>query len=329
MLDGQFGIKLVYSFSIGLSCWVVIDGGRTALAAWRRRRGVLDNERVGWAGVVPLIIVGAVLGPLLGMAIGDALTGGQSIPLWRLSSRSTQITMAVTVLAILVSTLVASANDKAADQALRAQAAQREAAEAQLRLLQSQLEPHMLFNTLANLRVLIGLDPARAQAMLDRLIAFLRSTLAASRAQEHALSDEFARLDDYLALMQVRMGARLQVCLDLPPALAALQVPPLLLQPLVENAIKHAISMAIGGGSIAVSAQVAGDALLLTVADDGPGMDQRPERARKGGGVGLANTRERLRELYGNRQSFRLGTTDPHGLTITIRIPLELESKQT
>ena len=76
VLDGQFGIKLVYSFSIGLSCWVVIDGGRTALAAWRRRRGVLDNERVGWAGVVPLIIVGAVLGPLLGMAIGDALTGG-------------------------------------------------------------------------------------------------------------------------------------------------------------------------------------------------------------------------------------------------------------
>ena len=88
-------------------------------------------------------------------------------------------------------------------------AAERSAAEAQLKLLQSQLEPHMLFNTLANLRVLIGTDPARAQAMLDRLIAFLRATLTASRSGSHALADEFDRLGDYLALMAVRMGPRL------------------------------------------------------------------------------------------------------------------------
>ncbi|MCP5273124.1 MAG: histidine kinase [Burkholderiaceae bacterium] len=331
VLDGQFGIKLVYSFSIGLSCWVVIDGGRTALAAWRRRRGVLDNERVGWAGVVPLIIVGAVLGPLLGMAIGDALTGGQSIPLWRLSSRSTQITMAVTVLAILVSTLVASANDKAADQALRAQAAQREAAEAQLRLLQSQLEPHMLFNTLANLRVLIGLDPARAQAMLDRLIAFLRSTLAASRAQEHALSDEFARLDDYLALMQVRMGPRLQVALDLPPALAALKVPPLLLQPLVENAIRHGLEGHVDGGTLRVSASRDGDQLRLCVDDDGLGLPPGgvpavpvATAAPAASGFGLAQVRERLAARYGPRARFTLDAGPAgRGTRACILLPLD------
>jgi hypothetical protein len=97
-----------------------------------------------------------------------------------------------------------STTERLASARAAAEAAQRQAAEHQLRLLQSQLEPHMLFNTLANLRVLIALDPPRAQAMLDRLIAFLRSTLQASRAGTHTLADEFARLDDYLGLMAVR-----------------------------------------------------------------------------------------------------------------------------
>ncbi len=153
--------------------------------------------------------------------------------------------------------------------------AQRQAAEHQLRLLQSQLEPHMLFNTLANLRVLIGIDPPRAQAMLDRLIAFLRATLAASRAGTHSLADEFARLDDYLALMAMRMGARLQPVLTLPPALAALPVPPLLLQPLVENSIRHGLEPKVEGGRIEVSAALEGGQLLLTVLDSGVGLAGR------------------------------------------------------
>src|SRR5690606_23871824 len=119
--------------------------------------------------------------------------------------------------------------------------AQRDAAEAKLKLLESQLEPHMLFNTLANLRVLIGLDPARAQAMLDQLIAFLRATLSASRAPMHPLSAEFARVADYLELMKIRMGERLVVELTLPDTLVGHPVPPLILQPLVENAIKHGL----------------------------------------------------------------------------------------
>src|SRR5690606_22156517 len=128
---------------------------------------------------------------------------------------------------------------------LEQEEAQRQASEARLRLLESQLEPHMLFNTLANLRALIGSDPPRAVEMLDRLNAFLRATLAASRsaagAQRHTLRDEFARLDDYLALMAVRMGPRLRVVLSLPEPLADCPVPALLLQPLVENAIRHGL----------------------------------------------------------------------------------------
>ncbi|MBL0299124.1 MAG: histidine kinase [Betaproteobacteria bacterium] len=99
----------------------------------------------------------------------------------------------------------------------------------------------MLFNTLANLRMLISLDPARAQAMLDHLIAYLRATLNASRSATHSLATEFERIADYLALMGVRMGPRLQVRMDLPQDLRGLAVPALLLQPLVENSIKHGL----------------------------------------------------------------------------------------
>ena len=326
VLDGHFGIKLVYSFAIGLSCWAVTDGGRALLQRVAHRRGTADAPRMGWPSLLLLIVAGAALGPLLGMWIGDALTGGQSIPLWRWNSRATQITLAVTLLAIVVSVLVSRAQDIAAAEALRAEVAQREAAEAQLRLLQSQLEPHMLFNTLANLRVLIGLDTARAQAMLDRLIAFLRSTLAASRASEHALGDEFARLDDYLALMQVRMGARLQVCLDLPPALAALQVPPLLLQPLVENAIKHGLESHVDGGTLSVSASREDHRLRLCVDDDGLGLSSGLPATLPGTGFGLAQVRERLAARYGTRAQFTLETgPGGRGTRACIHLPLDDE----
>lgn len=202
--------------------------------------------------------------------------------------------------------------------------------EAQLKMLRYQLNPHFLFNTLNAISTLVlDHNTQLANTMLTRLSRFLRHTLDNDPMQKVTVATEVEALKLYLDIEKVRFDERLQLFFDIDPQARSALMPSLLLQPLVENAIKHAISMAIGGGSIAVSAQVAGDALLLTVADDGPGMEQRPERARKGGGVGLANTRERLRELYGNRQSFRLGTTDPHGLTITIRIPLELESKQT
>ena len=131
----------------------------------------------------------------------------------------------------------------------------------------------MLFNTLANLRVLIGLDAPRAQAMLDHLNAYLRATLGASRAPWHPLSAEFDRLADYLALMAVRMGPRLQVVLDLPDELRRLPLPPLLLQPLVENAIKHGLEPKVAGGRIEVGARRDGDMLELSVRDSGVGID--------------------------------------------------------
>ena len=334
ILDGGWAGKFIYSFSIGLSCWLISDGVRVTVS-W-----ILDHRRVwrgmgppdhpgfdvGWSGMVTLTVCAVLLGPSLGLAIADALTGNQSPRLWDLSARATQITLAVSVLGTLVAVAVLSAQDRATAMRARAEAAQRETAETQLRLLQSQLEPHMLFNTLANLRVLIGLDPPRAQAMLDRLIAFLRATLLASRLDAHPLADEFARVEDYLALMAVRMGHRLQTRLVLPAELAALPVPPLLLQPLVENSIKHGLEPKIQGGRIEVTAAVDGldgRFLMLQVRDTGVGP---AAPAAAGTRFGLEQVQSRLRTLHGDAGTVRLEpATDAEGGTVAIlRFPLPL-----
>jgi sensor histidine kinase YesM len=180
----------------------------------------------------------------------------------------------------------------------------------------------MLFNTLANLRVLIGMDPARAQAMLDHLIAFLRATLNASRTPLHPLAAEFAHLADYLALMTVRMGPRLVVRLDVPDALAQVPVPPLLLQPLVENCIKHGLEPKVEGGRIEVSARQAGGMLQLTVRDTGVGLSAVPSAA--GTTFGLEQVRARLATLYGERAKLTLqAAADAEGGTLArIDMPL-------
>jgi LytS/YehU family sensor histidine kinase len=203
-----------------------------------------------------------------------------------------------------------------------AEQAERLAVEQRLKLLASQLEPHMLFNTLANLRALIGVDPARAQAMLDRLITFLRATLDASRAPMHPLADEFARLADYLALMQVRMGARLQTRLTLPRDLGTLPFPTLLLQPLVENAIKHGLEPHVQGGRIEVAAAREGGQLVLQVRDTGAGLASGVATSRAG--FGLEQVRERLAALYGSAYSLTLAPApDAQGGTlVTLSLPL-------
>jgi len=241
---GKFGVKLTYSLCIGLACTLINDLSWLILAAGydrqRSLRGLPPSSapfNTGWAGILPAAFICLLLGPPLGQWMADSLLGFRSTNLFDFSNPTTRVTLLISGLATLVLILVLSGDERLASARAQAEAAQRLAAENQLRMLQSQLEPHMLFNTLANLRVLIGLDPNRAQAMLDRLIAFLRATLNASRTTLHPLSSEFQHVDDYLALMTIRMGPRLSVKLDLPADLGTVQVPPLLLQPLVENCI--------------------------------------------------------------------------------------------
>ncbi len=330
-LDGRgFWPKLSYSLCIGSVCTVIVDGTRLTLAwltdATRRARGLPLAGALGadgWRGVLPGALLAVLLGPPAGLWLGDQVTGFQSPSVLNFGP-SVRVTLAVTVIATIVTVLVVSTLERLAAARTQAEAALRQAAEHQLRLLQSQLEPHMLFNTLANLRVLIGLEPARAQAMLDHLIAYLRATLKASRSAAHPLATEFERVADYLALVAVRMGPRLRLELDLPAALREVPVSPLLLQPLVENAVQHGLEPHVEGGLIHVSARRDGDTLVLAVRDTGSGLATAATRAAAGTRFGLAQVRERLATLHGEAASLTLEPAgDGDGGTLaTVRLPL-------
>jgi LytS/YehU family sensor histidine kinase len=324
---GGFRSNLAVSMCIGLVCWLIIDGGRHVVAMlrdrWRVAHGLPPGWPFGfpgWRWLLALCMMGLVLGPILGNLLAEQISGDHIPRLWPFAGRGNGITWLLTLLASGIAVLTLTLLERLSHARADAEAARRAAAENQLKLLESQLEPHMLFNTLANLRVLITLDPPRAQAMLDRLIAFLRATLSASRSSMHPLGTEFERLGDYLALMGVRMGARLQTQLSLPEELRAVGVPPLLLQPLVENSIKHGLEPKVAGGRIEVSAQRDGGMLVLSVLDSGVGLEAtaQPGESR----FGLQQVRERLQTLHGGRASLELQDAAGGGTLARIRLPL-------
>jgi two-component sensor histidine kinase len=201
--------------------------------------------------------------------------------------------------------------------------------EAQLKMLRYQLNPHFLFNTLNAISTLIlDKDTLLANTMVTRLSRFLRYTLHSDPMQKVTVAEEMEALRLYLDIEKVRFDERLRLHFDIEPEAETALMPSLLLQPLVENSIKYAVSQSVNGGSIALAARVFGGELLLSVADDGPGLDLRNGKSPKGGGVGITNSRERLKEIYGADQSMRLTSTEPHGLTINIRLPLERSSAE-
>lgn len=195
--------------------------------------------------------------------------------------------------------------------------------QAQLKMLRYQLNPHFLFNTLNAISTLIlDEDNATANRMITRLSSFLRYTLDSDPVQKVTLDQEVAALKLYLDIEQVRFDDRLRLALDVEEAAAKALIPSLILQPLVENAIKYAIARSENGGTIRLSARVFAHALLVELSDDGPGIpDLDPISGPSG--VGLGNTRDRLRELYGTDHSFTLENVRPHGLKVCIRIPYE------
>ena len=317
--ERPYEIPLVYSLAIGSLTWACIDFGRHLFPS---------SNDTGWPAGVPGVALpacGMVLGYLGGTLIADGWLGFSS---WN-ANRLAQLrgSIAITVLAGLTGTFYFYARSRSARLRAQINAVRAQATEAQLKLLQAQLEPHMLFNTLANLRVLIATDPVRAQAMLDHLIDYLRATLVASRAPRHPLSDEFERLRDYLELMAVRMGPRLTFALELPAALRTAQVPPLLLQPLVENAIRHGLEPQVQGGHITVLARVlAGHTpqLQLQVLDTGVGLaDMDTARDAPGRSFGLAQVRERLRTLHGPQATLELIAASAGGTSATITFSLQ------
>ncbi|RGE46070.1 sensor histidine kinase [Comamonas testosteroni] len=318
--QGSWDVNLVCSLAIGLPTWLTIEIGR---------RRFSDSADIpwpkGWRGVL-LVVCGVLIGFSLGSLIGH------SYQRWMYPQQSNAQTPEL--LFPMLITIACSAGmstfffllGKARYLQMQAEQSQRQAAEAHLQLLQAQLEPHMLFNTLANLRVLISVDTARAEQMLDHLIDYLRATLSGSRSGTHSLSAEFALLADYLALMQIRMAERLRYTLELPAELADVPVPPLLLQPLVENSIRHGLEPQLAGGHIHVQAALLnGDRVCLTVLDNGAGLPQPLQEAeadpRKG--FGLQQIRERLANRYGDAATFNLIADSANGTKASIIFPLK------
>lgn len=322
MPDRPYGPPVAYSLLISTLAWAIIDLGRRFMPS-----AAETGWPPGWAGVL-LVLAGVSVGYLLGTWLADQLCRHYG---WYLAGGGAntatplRTSILITALAgVVVSYYFYSAN-KGAYLVRKMREARQHATEARLKLLEAQLEPHMLFNTLANLRALIGTDAARAQTMLDHMIAYLRATLAASRNSTHTLQAEFDRLRDYLALMGIRMGPRLRCSLDLPAPLAALPVPALLLQPLVENSIQHGLEPQVEGGSIRVSARQDGADLVLDVVDTGVGLASpaNATHATSGPGFGVAQVRERLATVYGSRASVLLCAEADGGTRATLRLPLQ------
>jgi Histidine kinase/Histidine kinase-, DNA gyrase B-, and HSP90-like ATPase len=316
----RFDIAAAYTFGISLFTWALIDIGRLVL------RGPLGAQAPGYwpksrAKAAAFVVPGVLFGYLGGTSLGDWVAGRSTFDLL--------VDNPARFYGILgASLLVSVAAIGHFIQRGKNEAMARQAQQARLDLLVSQLEPHMLFNTLANLRVLIARDPAQAQAMLDRLVGYLRTTLTASRATEHPLSAEFARSADYLALMGMRMGPRLQVRVDLPEALRDCAVPTLLLQPLVENAIAHGLEPSVRGGRIEIAAQMHGTGsapeIEVRVRDTGVGLPHgEAPSSPTGTGYGLAHVRERLQTLYGSQASLELTPAgdDEGGTVARLRLP--------
>jgi signal transduction histidine kinase len=199
----------------------------------------------------------------------------------------------------------------------QATATEKELTVARLSLLQAQVEPHFLYNTLASAQVLTRSDPPRADRMLGHLIAFLRHSLPRTGDAVSTLGAEVACARAYLEILQVRMGERLRVQVEVPAALDAVPLPAMMLQTLVENAIKHGLEPLTGGGTLWIIARAEGERVAITVADDGRGFSE----SGSGTGIGLVNVRERLRLAYGESASFGIAANFPKGVAATITVP--------
>ncbi|MBB5017400.1 signal transduction histidine kinase [Chitinivorax tropicus] len=270
--------------------------------------------------------VGATIGVFLGVGLNMWLL----LPSWydALIHRPSALahTLVISFCIVVPLVLLFSVRDRLRDVQLAFQQKQAEQADierrataAQLKMLQAQIEPHFLFNTLANVISLIDYSPDQAKAALIHFNNYLRASLQRTRAHDATLSDELDLIRHYLSILQIRMGARLQFQIDCPPPLLGLPFPPMLVQPLVENAITHGLEPKIEGGTVQIQVRRMHDQLILSVTDNGLGWDHNP--SSPGHGVALHNIRERLQARFGDQASLQLQSNNP-GVAVTLTMPL-------
>ncbi|MBC3874814.1 histidine kinase [Undibacterium sp. LX15W] len=322
----SFLVNWVFSMLIGCSIDLVIAAMRWII--WRQQK----PHRIAFFVVC---MAAAPIGYLIGGNIGLLIYGVKAPSFLSVLKNGEGILVIMSMFISLFGGVFFWNQSKLAEleaeqekEKARSEAIERQAMQAQLQLLQAQIEPHMLFNTLANLQGLIAIDPARAQNMLEQLIRYLRASLNSSRTEKTTLRHEFELLGAYLELLSIRMGKRLSYQVELPTDLEEFLLPPMLLQPLVENAIKHGLEPKVDGGHIQVSAQVQAENLHLKVIDTGLGLphdyDENRRTEHHQSHVGNANVRERLLALYGEQALFTLSANSPQGVIAHLCIPVNI-----
>jgi len=300
---GRLGVFLVMAVTMLVVSLMVLNAA-----------GRAGRESFGVAALAA--VAGGVAGALVRYAIG-AIPADESARYLLLVFTSWIGSGAILVAGYVLYLRAQSSEGEARAAELRRGALETQQLATRLRLLQAQVEPHFLFNTLSNVRRLCQSDAAAGRAMLAHLARYLRAALPRMRENETTLADEIDLVSAYLGVQKIRMGERLETTIDAPAALMATRVPPMMLATLVENAVKHGVGPLAEGGAIRISAQRSGDALTLTVADNGRGLV-----AASGSGVGLANIRARLAALYGERAALRLEANSPRGVVATVSLPL-------
>jgi signal transduction histidine kinase len=299
------------NFTVTLVISMVIHGlfdlARATVAPAARVRAWRPWQRSLFFTVVPLT------GVAIGWPMGVWLAGAD-VTVWVGSREGNHLVIGTVVLSAMISFLLHHFFSAKARQI----EARRRATEAQLRLLQAQIEPHFLFNTLANVHSLIDHDAAKAKVMLGAFTDYLRASLAGLRREEVTVADEVALAEAYLRVQATRMEDRLSFRIEVDETAGRATLLPLLLQPLVENAVHHGLEPKVEGGSIAVHARTEGDSVVVEVRDDGHGLGGP---ARKGSGMALANVRERLLARFGSAASLTVAAAQP-GTLATLRLPL-------
>jgi sensor histidine kinase YesM len=306
-VGGDFAGNLIVSHCIGFAIYI------PCITVIR----LAPNRTVLLAGIALSVILGSAFGALAGLTLS-----GHGPEQWS-SQAGLQALLIGLMFGVGVSYLfyarerMAKLENELRVRELRRMESEKAQVETQLRMLQAQIEPHFLFNTLANLSALIRTDATTAERMLADLIRYLRATLQRTREAESTLGDEMELLRNYLDILGLRLGGRLRWTFDVPDELLVRRFPLMLLQPLVENAVTHGIEPKVSGGELRIAARLDEGRLRLAVADTGVGLRE----GGSGTGFGLENVRQRLRALFGEAASLDVRENSGGGVVATLEIP--------
>lgn len=310
VFPGKIGECLIMSQSIGLSICIF------TLTSLHVLKPVSQRSQY----IVSLCAIG--LGIAVGISIGIAATGLELSVL-----HNTQLLLKILFISLVFGFMIPyfflyqdryfETRSIAQEERIKRLLSEKRRVEVELKMLQAQIEPHFLYNTLFNIQSLLDSDGEKGKQMLQDLTRYLRVALSKSRAERTTIGEEVDLLRSYLNIFKLRMGERLQFTIEIPDEMKAIVIAPMLLQPLVENAIKHGLEPKINGGKIIIRGKMDKDRISLEVIDSGLGFQEGPQQ----GGVGLINIRERLLALYGDQGRLVLKENPGFGLQAVIEVP--------